>query len=1180
MAKKVAKVNSGRSVHQLLMKILSDSGIGAIVISGDKVIKINESACKLLKGSSVDFIGESSIELLSAIAKLGAKIRTEHSSFNGNSYEVVSFSVNVNTKVIDNERRRIFNEMDDLYCKIALDGTIVNITPSIFSFSGFTREDVIGTSIYDYYADEAQKNNLISALSKFGKVNDFIIDLFRKDGSVFTTRGSMHVVFDEHGVPVFHEGILTDISAEQRLEDEIFEKEAFFREVVESVPDAVFTIDEFGIVTAWNKAAVEVFQWTAEEAIGRPVDELVNTVSEKDKIPSEDVVNGKIIRGLECTRHGKNGKEIKVAISAAPIIVHGKNHGAVAVYTDLSDRESILRLLREKEVKFRAITESAQDAVIIIDSDSKVSFFNTSAELMFGYHKSETLGKKLHHLIAPEEYWEMIEFGFANFKRTGQGMMIGRVVEMEGRRKNGIMFPVELSVSSFFLNGGWHATGILRDISERKRIELELIEAREGALNAARTKSEFLANMSHEIRTPLNAIIGTTDLMLETDLTQVQKSFLKVSRNASDNLLNLINDILDISKVEAGRVELEEIPFNLYEELEKTCETLALRTHEKGLELNCRIDLETPRWVKGDPSRLKQVLINLIGNAIKFTSSGEITVSAELYDSGRIKFSVMDTGIGIPEGKVEAIFMSFTQADSSHTRRYGGTGLGLAICTKLVELMGGNITVESEVGVGSTFSFYSDLPETDSLDLPDSVRDIDLKGKKILVADDNKNSTVILGEILTNWGAFVDTANGGVEALRMARSAEYDVILLDYGMPEINGLKTIEYFKQDDLSVNHIIMMLTCEDSNTHLNECKFSGVERFIFKPVRRQELILQIRGVLGGFLPSSENETSSFVGKTSIETKSLSILLAEDSPDNRFLILKYTESFPWEITIAENGKEALDHYLQNKFDIILMDMQMPIMDGYEATRSIRAHEAISMIDHVPIVALTAHALKEEVVKCLDAGCDIHISKPVRKKKLVEKLDQLMKIMGPREGIPLAPDIDNDLPEKFDFVMVESADDEEIPHTQEEESLDVVHEGPVALVPEDLETLIENRHSDDEGISDVQEKDSLELSQEVPVALVPEDLETLIPGYMKNRYSDVTNIRQLVSDGDFKEAQRLAHSMKGSGGGYGFSRISELGASMEIAAKSLDGPEILSGIDELEIYLKTVRIEYVDEDE
>jgi len=767
--------------------------------------------------------------------------------------------------------------------------------------------------------------------------------------------------------------------------------------VVESFPDAVVVTDNEGIVALWNGAAAELFRWTQQEAVGRHIDELVTIHTENGGISYRDAVNGKIIRGFECSGYGREQEDlIRVSISYAPLDENNTITGSVIVYTDLSGRDSVSDSIRENDIKFRALTESAQDAVIIIDADGRISFFNTSAELMFGYSSGETVGRRLHEMIAPEPYWEMIEMGFNRFKKDGVGMMLGRVVEIEGRRKNGNIFPVELSVSSFFLNGGWQATGILRDISERKRIELQLIEAREEALNAARIKSEFLTNMSHEIRTPLNAIIGTCDLLKHTDLSPVQKNYLRVNTDASEHLLHIINDILDISKAEAGRIELEKIVFDIFDEIETTCRTMSFKAHEKKLDISCRIRPDVPRWVVGDPSRLKQIVFNLVGNAIKFTHEGEINVEVKPGESGKIAFSVTDTGIGIPEDKVDAIFRSFTQGDSSHTRRYGGTGLGLAICTRLARLMGGDIFVESTEGSGSTFSFSCKLPAVDQEAVSENNHGwpVDLSGKRILVADDNRSSRVAVKEVLQSWGASVDTAAAGSSVVEMAAAASYHVIFLNITVDDLSGCEIVDLLRRESIDIGRIVMMLPADNSS--VEKCSLSGVDRFVFKPPSRSDMAAQLSGVfrkvdpVSAPLVSSSEEAES---EGNVKIMRLSILLAEDSPDNVFLIKKYIEPFPWELTVADNGQEALYHFLKQKFDIILMDMQMPVMDGYKATKSIRAHEQISGSMRTPIVALTAHSLEDEIKKCIDAGCDIHISKPVRKKILIAKLDELMKM-------------------------------------------------------------------------------------------------------------------------------------------------------------------------------------------
>ncbi len=759
------------------------------------------------------------------------------------------------------------------------------------------------------------------------------------------------------------------------------------------VPDAFIVTDNNGIVTVWNGAAAELFKWTQQEAVGRHIDELVTISPESSGISYHDAVRGKVVRGVECSGYGRYQTDLRrMSVSVAPLRVNDKITGTVLVYAGLSEVDSTLDSIRENDIKFRALTESAQDAVIIIDADSRISFFNTSAELMFGYSSEEAMGSRLHELIAPEPYWEMIEMGLDRFRKDGTGMMLGRVVEIEGKRKNGNIFPVELSVSSFFLNGAWQATGILRDISERKGIELELIEAREEALNAARIKSEFLTNMSHEIRTPLNAIIGTSDLLKQTDLSPTQKNYLRVNTDASEHLLRIINDILDISKAEAGRIELEKIAFDIFEEMETTCRTMSLKAHEKKLEINCRIRPDTPRWVVGDPSRLKQIVFNLVGNAIKFTHEGEINIGVKPDGPGKIAFSVADTGIGIPEGKVEAIFRSFTQGDSSHTRRYGGTGLGLAICTRLARLMGGEISVESKEGSGSTFFFSCNLPAADKEVASEDNHGwpVDLSGKHILVADDNRNYRVGVKELLQSWGASVDTAASGSSVVEMVSAASYHVIFLNTTVGDLDGCEIVDSLRSQSFNTDRIVMMLTAD--NFSVEKCSLSGVNRFVFKPPSRADIASQLSEVFREAdpvsAPSEEPDT-----REGVKKMKLSILLAEDSPDNVFLIKKYIEQFPWELTVADNGQEALYHFLKKKFDIILMDMQMPVMDGYKATESIRAHEQISSSRRTPIVALTAHSSGEEVKKCLDAGCDIHISKPVRKKNLIGKLGELMKM-------------------------------------------------------------------------------------------------------------------------------------------------------------------------------------------
>lgn len=1106
----------GASVHRNLLSLLDRSGLCVLIAAGEngRIISFNDSAGSFLGKPPEELNGVPAEEILRKYFDAGLAIDRDFVEENGVVYQVFSFRTGfAGVAETDEDVRRILRDLDDVYFKTTMDGIIITTSPSVEKFAGYPLEEVIGKPIFEFYKNPEDRERLLEELGKTGQLREYELEMLKKNGETIFARGSIHLVQDKNGKPRLIEGVLTDITERKKLEQEIRKGAEFFNQVKESVPDAVVIVNRRGVVTGWNKEAVRLFGWTVGEALGKPVDDLIRTRSGRNEIQFANVLEGQIVRGLECTRMGKDPVEKKVFVSVAPIVVDGENNGAVGIYTDLSNRESILEKLRENEVKFKSITDSAQDAVIIIDDQGCVSFFNASAERMFGYHRTETIGKKLHELIAPETYREMFETGFEEFRKTGMGIVIGRVMEMEGQRKDGTVFPVELSVSSFYMDGGWHATGILRDITDRKRIELELIEAREGALNAARTKSAFLANMSHEIRTPLNAVIGTADLLWETDLDQRQRNYLRICRNAGENLLSLINDILDISKVEAGRVELESIAFDLYENTEKTCEILALKAHEKGLELNSRILPGTPGWVKGDPGRLRQILTNLIGNAIKFTEAGEVTVTVARQPDSLIRFEIEDSGIGIPRGKLEAIFMNFTQADSSHTRLFGGSGLGLTICKKLVELMNGTISVDSELGKGTKFSFTVHLPETEPTEKEEETHSKNLlQGVRVLVVDDSFANRQILREMLEGWNMRVTIADSGENALEAARNTAFDAVVMDCMMPEMSGFDALEKLGEENLLPDAVLMMSTSDAITDCGSRKRKIRQETIVVKPVKRKELMEKLASMLNGGA-NRESDQSGGILRTPLENRELRVLLAEDSPDNRFLIQKYVEPFPWSLTVAENGREAVELYREspNRFDVILMDMQMPVMDGYEATRAIRAMEAHDQGVRTPIAAITAHAMKEEIKRCMDAGCDIHISKPVRKKNLLRELTELLGAVSHRQGIP----------------------------------------APVGLYPGETQ----------------------------PVARVPVDLKPLIPGYLESRKKDILTITELTAAENFQEAGRLLHSMKGSGGGYGFHRISELGAIMEKAAINRDAAGIAEGLELLRKYLSAVRIDYVEGD-
>ncbi|MDO8547582.1 MAG: response regulator [Nitrospirales bacterium] len=518
-------------------------------------------------------------------------------------------------------------------------------------------------------------------------------------------------------------------------------------------------------------------------------------------------------------------------------------------------------------------------------------------------------------------------------------------------------------------------------------------------------KSEFLASMSHEIRTPMNAIIGMADLLAETPLTHEQKEYVQIFRRASGTLLTLINDILDLSKVEAGHMELEEVDFDLNDVVENAVEIVAIRAHEKGLELTSHVMPNVPTDLVGDPTRLRQVLLNLLGNAIKFTESGEVilrvTKNPASTEPGALHFSISDSGIGIPSDKLGTIFERFTQVDSSTTRRYGGTGLGLTISKRLVELMGGRIGVESLVGQGTTFSFTLRMgvwtgPKRRMARLP-----VDMSNLNTLVVDDNATNRLILREMLTGWKARVTEAAGGEEALARLQCAQdtgdpYRLVLLDCRMPGMDGFQVVDATKRHQELAKVTIMMLTSDGRGGDLARARELGLAAYMVKPVKRADLLNAISVALSMPLPLRQEAPRATVQTPPDVQQSLRILLVEDAADNRVLIQAYLKHTAYQLDIAENGEVACGKFKVGRYDLVLMDMQMPVMDGYTATQNIREWEQANHRPLTPIIALTAHALKGDEEKSLAAGCTTHLTKPIKKATLLAAIAEHTK------GVPV----------------------------------------------------------------------------------------------------------------------------------------------------------------------------------
>jgi PAS domain S-box-containing protein len=631
-------------------------------------------------------------------------------------------------------------------------------------------------------------------------------------------------------------------------------------------------------------------------------------------------------------------------------------------------------------VRYRMLAENANDSMIFVRRrDNRIIEANRITLSRYGYSMDELLTMTPYDLRAPSEVGapgkHMPEFG--DFNMT---------FETVHRRKDGTEFPVEIAAQSAVIDGEGVTLGVARDLSERKAAERAINEALEQAVEASRLKSEFVATMSHEIRTPMNGVIGATELLLSTPLDAQQREFALTARDSAHSLLGVITNILDFSKIEAGKIELDTIEFDLVAYVEGVGSMLGVQAYAKGISLMTYVDPSIPARVVGDPTHLRQVLVNLVGNAIKFTENGGVALTADLMsrsdDGVQVAFAIRDTGIGIDSDALPKVFGAFTQADGSTTRKYGGTGLGLAITKRLVELMGGEIAVESYRGAGSTFSFELMFRTTNgAVERP--VRD-ELRAMRALVVDDDVMSRDILSRYLGSWGLRVGTAataQEGLDALRVAASFEepFDLALLDMRMPDIGGLELGRTILSDASLNRAKLILITAFDSLDQGKEAIGSGFAAYLTKPIRQSYLYDAIVEARYGEQTMAYPEPGAIQDRA---TREGAILLVEDNEVNRRIMLKQLENLGYHAECVNNGREALERTANEPFDVILMDCQMPLMDGFEATRAIRKREGRTGT-HVPIVAMTANALTGDRDACFSAGMDDYISKPIAMNEL-----------------------------------------------------------------------------------------------------------------------------------------------------------------------------------------------------
>jgi len=802
------------------------------------------------------------------------------------------------------------------------------------------------------------------------------------------------------GVPLFDSErsvigavvMVEDIAERKRAEEALTR----ISKAVESSSDAIGMADSTGKSIYHNKAFLDLFEYAVDElnAAGGPP--AVYCDEDVAREVFDAMMAGNSWSG-ELDMRTRSGRILSIFLRADVVKDETGNIIAlVGTHTDVTERKRIENALKKSEEKFRKQFEEALDAIFIADAESGILIdCNSAASRLVGREKSELIGKHQSILHPPEN----IEEGFSKSFTEHLGQKQGQSLEAQVITKTGEIRDVAILASLFELNNRKVLQGTFRDITERRKAAEQLLKAKEAAEAASRAKSEFLANMSHEIRTPLNGIIGMTELTLGTELSGEQLEYIDALKQSAYSLMSLINDILDFSKVEAGRLELEDIAFDLRTTMEGVGEILAPRASEKELELAVHVREDIPTAVRGDPARLRQILINLGGNAIKFTHRGEVVLRTEIEEQNNkkavVRFSVVDTGIGIPRDKRETIFETFRQADGSTTRKYGGTGLGLAISKQLVELMGGRIWVESEPEKGSTFCFtipFECLPEREPME---RVSYEDIRGMLMLIVEDHRTSRTVLREMLSCFGCRTIEASSGSEGLRLLRQAvtsgeRVQFAFLDANLPDMNGFEVARAIQQDELLRPTRLIMLTSVGARGDAARAQEAGISAYLTKPVKQSQLLDAVVTVLG--VGGEEN-----IGQQQLVTRhtlaedrrkhTAHILLAEDNEVNQKVAERMLTKAGYIVDVADNGVEALRALERHgRYDLVLMDIQMPEMDGFETTAAIRRDKRW---EGIPVVAMTAHALKGDEERCLSAGMDDYLTKPIQPEKLFSTIER-----------------------------------------------------------------------------------------------------------------------------------------------------------------------------------------------
>ena len=1048
------------------------------------------------------------------------------------------------------------------------DGRFLEVNDAFVAQSGYDRGEILGRTSAELLAwvDLDDRRRVFERLRQGETIRDFESRVRRKSGEILDVlMGFEQVTF---GAQPCLLTLSVDITRRKRAETALRQSEERFMKAFHSSP-AVMAISRSadGCFLDVNEAFVRVSGYSREELLGTSSLDIGMWVNPEHRRQLLEELRGKgFIRDLEKEFRTKSG-EVRHGLFNIERVSIGEEECVLTLVLDITPRRRAEDALRRSQSVLQAhqdalmrLTKSVHigsgewqsaleelmrtsTGVLGVDRgsvwllDPTGTFFDC-AELFQRPDERHLHGARLPLTGYPRYFAELFQEKVVDAHeavtdpRTAEladdylrPLNIGALLDVPlffGGRLAGVVCHEHVGSARIwsseeirFASSISNLVALAYEAKQRQDAEQALVRAKEAAESANRAKSDFLATMSHEIRTPMNAIVGMADLLSETPLIDDQREYVQIFREAGANLLSLINDVLDVSKIEAGHLELDAVEFDLSDLVQRAAELVSVRAAERNLELAYQIKPDVPTSLVGDPNRLRQVLLNLLGNAIKFTEAGEVVLKIERNpDSdapGSLLFTVRDTGIGIPADKLDAIFERFTQVDSSMTRRYSGSGLGLTISRRLVEGMGGHLWVRSETGRGSTFGFTArfgvfDRPAAETI-APAQWEQ--LAGLRTLIVDDNATNRLIVRETLSAWGIPAAEISEGSEVCSELTRAQqagqpYRLLILDVRMPGRSGWDVADDIRRTPAHSGLPIIMLTSERRAGDQSRARELAVVRYLTKPFRRSDLFNAMMAVIGRVPQPASDQAGERRVSTSADRRPLTILLAEDFLDNRRMMEFYFKSTPHHLDTAANGQAAVELFTQGRYDLVLMDVQMPVLDGYKATRAIRAWEQEQGRKPVPILALTANALPSEAQRSLAAGCTAHLTKPIRKARLLEAVLRYTQPTGE------------------------------------------AHESP----------------ADGQG-----EKMVLRVSAE---------FEGLMPSFLDNRRQDLGQIAQAMTRGDFETIRAIGHGIKGAGGTYSLDPISEIGRGLEQAAARRDAGQVDLHRQALQRFLEHIQVEYV----